>query len=284
MKYLIDSLASLYSHKLYIIFSLAYGISTLILPFGIQFLVNKLAISGLWSNIIVFIVLIIVALIISHAIKHSQMLILETLKREIFCFELEKWKRFDVSGNSIYYFEIFNLMKSFSICYANLIEMVLVTLFGLFSIITFHPYFILLVIIIVSILFYIYKSSNLEINSALKESNQKYEIFDQIILGNKLDESHFKGFLEARDEHFSFVRSNSLNVSFMSILVQSVFLILGCYLISINQLSIGQLVSAEIILTGILNSLSNLPKTIEDSNFYAVSRLKIEKALGVHHD
>ena len=284
MKYLLATLEKLFSHKTYIIYSLAYGLSTLIVPLGIQFLVNKLALSGLWSNIIIFILLIMFGLVFSQVIKHTQLILMESLKREIFCIEIERWRHFTTKNYSHYFFEIFNLIKSFSICYSNLIEILLALVFGLTAIIFFHPLFLVVAIVILLILFSIYKSSISELSYAKKESDQKYHFYDLISSPIKLTDDDIRSFLQVRDNHFKFIRFNSFKIGAMNVIVQSILLLSGCYLITINQLSVGQLVSAEIILSGILNTLSKLPKTIETANFYEVSRLKIDHALRGHHE
>ena len=157
MKHLLEIIKLLRSHKTYVYYSLAYGLSTLIVPLGVQFLVNNLALSGLWLNISAFIIFIVIGLIISQAIKHSQLILVESLQREIFCIEMENWKDFKRKDFAHYYFEVLNLLKSFSKSYSNLIELALVIIFGLSTIMMFHPMFI-------PILEEIYGQSGIRIN------------------------------------------------------------------------------------------------------------------------
>lgn len=282
MKHLLEIIKVLRSHKPYVYYSLAYGLSTLIVPLGVQFLVNNLALSGLWLNISAFIIFIVIGLGISQVIKHSQVIIVESLQREIFCIETEQWKKFSQREYSHYYFEVMNLLKSFSKSYSNLIELALVIVFGLTTIVMFHPMFLPLAIIIVLTIIQIYKSSSPALSSSIKESDQKYKLYDIIHSGRGIEEKDLCNYLEARDGHFKFIRMNSFKISALVVIVQAILLALGCYLIKINQLSVGQLVSAEIIISGIFIPLSKLPLTLEAVYDYETSKYKISKALGGH--
>ena len=280
MKHLKEIIKALRSHKPYIYYSLAYGLSTLIVPLGVQYLVNNLALSGLWLNISAFIVFIIIGLVISQVIKHSQLILVESLQREIFCIEIEPWKKFNRKEYSHYYFEVMNLLKSFSKSYSNLIELALVIIFGLSTIVMFHPMFLPIAVIIILTILQIYRSSYPALVSSIKESDEKYNIYYIVRSENQVQETDLISFLEARDNHFKFVRRNSFKISALIIVVQAILLSLGCYLIKINELSVGQLVSAEIIISGIFIPLSKLPLTLEAVYDYETSKHKIAKALG----
>lgn len=281
MKHLLEIIKLLRAHKTYVYYSLAYGLSTLIVPLGVQFLVNNLALSGLWLNITAFIIFIVIGLIASQVIKHSQLILVESLQREIFCIEINHWKNFNRKNYSHYYFEILNLLKSFSKSYSNLIELGLVMIFGLSTIIMFHPMFLPIAIIIILTIFQIYKSSSSALVSSIKESDEKYKIYDIVNSEAQILETDLRSFLEARDGHFGFIRRNSFKISALIVMVQAFLLSVGCYLIKINQLSVGQLVSAEIIISGIFIPLSKLPLTLEAVYDYETSKYKIAKAMGV---
>ena len=280
MKHLLEIIRLLRSHKPYVYYSLAYGLSTLIVPLGVQFLVNNLALSGLWLNISAFIIFIVIGLIVSQIIKHSQLIIVESLQREIFCIEINQWKNFNRKDYSHYYFEVLNLLKSFSKSYSNLIELGLVMVFGLSTIVMFHPMFLPIAIIIILTIFQIYKSSSSALVSSIKESDEKYKLYDLVHSERQIQETDLQSFLEARDGHFNFVRRNSFKISALVVIVQAILLAVGCYLIKINQLSVGQLVSAEIIISGIFIPLSKLPLTLEAVYDYETSKYKITKAMG----
>jgi hypothetical protein len=281
MKHLVFTIKSLSLHRPYVFYSLAYGLSTLIVPLGVQFLVNNLALSGIWLNISAFILFLVVGLVVSQVIRHSQLIIVEYLQREIFVKEIKLWMDFSRKDYSHYFFEINNLLKSFSKSYSNIIELSLVIFFGLITIVLFHPFFISVAVLIVLTIYQIFKSSSPALSSSIMESDEKYKLFDIIDSDSSLNELDLKRFLAARDFHFKFIRKNSFKISALIVIVQTILLAVGCYLIKINQLSVGQLVSAEIIIAGIFIPLSKLPLSLEAVYDYEASRFKIDKALGV---
>ena len=164
-----------------------------------------------------------------------------------------------------------------------MIELGLVIIFGLSTIVMFHPMFLPVAIIIILTIYQIYNSSHSALASSIKESNEKYKLFDIVNSEDPIKETDLQGFLEARDTHFDFVRKNSFKISTLIIVVQAFILLVGCYLIKNNQLSVGQLVSAEIIISGIFIPLSKLPLTLEAVYDYETSKYKIAKALGEHN-
>jgi ABC-type bacteriocin/lantibiotic exporter with double-glycine peptidase domain len=282
---IINSIRSLRWNRNYVIYSIVFGFSSLALPLGIQFLVNNLALSGIWQNTVSFLILIAVALVISQIVKHSQVILIEYIQREVFLHEIKKWKSFKDIEKTHYYFEVINSLKSFSKSYASLIEMTLVIVFGILTILTFHPVYLFLVLIIVLTFINIYKKSEKAIKSSIYESTKKYDIYHEIATGKGVNDVSVDSYLEARDDHFFFTRKNSYKISILTVCVHLIFLAIGCYLILANQLSVGQLVSAELILSGIFSSISKLPQTLESVYDYETSQYKIHYALaGNNHE
>ena len=280
---IISKMRTLRWNKIYILYSIFYGLSSLVLPLGIQFLVNNLALSGIWLNTVSFLILIGAGLVISQIIRHSQVILIEFLQREIFIQEMLKWKKFNNKEYSHYYFEVLNVLKAFSKSYTSLIEMTLVMAFGIATIIIFHPSFIILAIIIGFTVYQIYKSSENAIKNSILESNEKYHIYNEVVLGKGVSDESIDQYLGARDGHFSFTRRNSFKISLLTIFIQVILLGMGCYLIIKNQLSVGQLVSAELIISGIFVSLVKLPQTLESVYDYETSQYKIAGAMKGHH-
>jgi putative ABC transport system ATP-binding protein len=269
-------------NKSYIIYSIFFGLSTLVIPLGVQFLVNNLALSGIWLNTVSFLVIIGAALFISQVIRHSQVILNEFLQREIFLKSIESWRNFKRQGYEHYFFENINLIKAFSIAYTNLVEICLVLIFGLITIIAFHPIFFLILFILGIFIYQILNSSKQAIKTSINESNKKYEFHESLIEGRGINEELVSAYFESRDQHFGFIRKNSFKVSVLTVIVHILILTIGIYLIQMNQLSVGQLVSAEILISGILSSLVKLPKTLESIYDYETSLYKLNYALEVN--
>ena len=269
-------------NRKFIFYSAAYGVSSLIIPLGVQYLVNNLSLSAIWLNIVSFIFIVGALLVFASMVKHSQVILIESLQREIFVFEINRWKMIKTKEYAHYYFEVAGLLKSFSKAYSHLVELFLMVLFGVTTIILFHPAFIVLAIFIGLTILSIFRTFSPSIESSIIESNEKYSIFDTLSSGQVIEEAQIDAYLVAREGHFKFTRMNSFKISILAVASQVLLLGLGSYFIKNNQLSVGQLVSAEIIVSGILFSLIKLPQTLESVFDFETGQKKIAKALKGH--
>lgn len=275
---LMETLKTIRLKKKYIIFAILYGISSLIVPMATQFLVNHLAISGIMVNTLTFSVIVGIALIVAQILKYTQVLLNEFIQREIFVLEARRWYNPE-RGKAPYFFEIILLMKSFSASFTHLVELALLLFFGLLLIISFHPFFITLLLVLGGCIFFLFFSWEEAVRTSVEESNEKYRLFYKKQDQRSLCEEDLELFLEVRDKHFYFIKRNKILVGTVFVVSQLLLLGSGIYFIQKHQLSIGQLVSAEIILSGILVSLTKLPRTLESLYDFETSKIKIEYAL-----
>ena len=277
--YFIKYLKNLKLHRLYIYYAIAYGFSTLIIPLGAQFLVNNLALAGIWANIVTFVSVIGFFLVIAQILKHTEVILVEYLQREIFLTEIKRWRHLANPKYSHYYFEIYNLLKAFSKSYSNLIDIGLIATFGLLTIVVFHPAFLILPLVIALVLFLIKRSFKSAYETSILESDQKYRLYDELVADNGPCELLIHNYLDARDDHFVYIRRISFRISALHAFSQFYVLVVGCYLIQIKQLSVGQLIAAEIIISGVMAALLKLPNSLEALFDFETSHYKIEKAL-----
>lgn len=267
----------------YVFLAVLYGLSTLVIPLATQFLVNSLALSSIFANTFIFLVIVLVLLSLAQLLRYGQLVILEFIQRQLFMSHARKWEGNVNPHKSHYMLEIQTAMKSFSLAYGHLVELGLSVLFGFLVIISIHPVMIFLPIISGVSLWLMFRTWKPAVESSVEESNKKYDLVDLKFDGSPLSDADFASFLQARALHFSFVKRATINVSVSFILSQLYLLGAGILLIEVSQLSVGQLVAAEIILTGIMVSMSKLPKTMEALYDLDTSEIKLEKALGVAH-
>jgi hypothetical protein len=270
-------------NKTYIGYALAVGLTSLVIPLGTQFLVNNLALAGIWANTVSFLVIIGIILAMSQIFRHTMVILLESLQREIFTRELNRWRDLTVTKNSPYYFEIHNMLKAFSKTYVDLIDLVLVSLFGLAVVVTFHPIFLILVFFLVILGYYVRKKFRDAYATSIEESNVKYDIYFKIASGCAPSTPMTFEYLEKRDLHFRHVRRISFWLSILHAGSMFFILAVGAWLIEIDQLSVGQLVASELIIAGIMSSAQKLPNALEALYDFETSHYKINKALRGHH-
>lgn len=267
-------------NRKYILYSIFSGLTTLIIPLAVQFLVNNLVLAGIWVNTLTFILIISIGLIHTQVLRYAQVVINEFLQREIFIDEMKQWQKQGLSEKSYYYFEIIKAMKNYSGAFTDIVDIGLVLGFGLLTIIFFHPAFIVLPVILLSLLYWIYTDSKPAIETSIKESDRKYELYYMISDNQTIKDQEIDHYLEARHHHFYYIRKNTILMGMAYVTSQIFLLGAGIYFIQTNQLSVGQLVSAEIILSGIMASLQKFPKTMENLYDYETSKHKLELALG----
>lgn len=269
--------------KKYIFLAVLYGLSTLVVPLATQFLVNSLALSSIFANTFIFLVIVLVLLSLAQLLRYGQLVIMEFIQRELFVSHAMKWESKVSPDKSHYMLEIQTVMKSFSMAYGHLVELGLSVLFGFLVIISFHPVMIVLPFISGAAFWWIFKSWQPAVATSVEESTVKYYLVEKKFVGSLLSDPDLAGFLQARARHFSYVKRATVTVSVAFVLSQLYLLGTGILLIELSQLSVGQLVSAEIILTVIMVSVTKLPKTMEALYDLDTSEIKLEKALGVSH-
>lgn len=271
-------LRSLKLKRQYFFYAILYGLLSLVTPLASQFLVNQLALAGIWVNTIIFIVLLAVFLIISQFLKFGLVLLTEYIQRELFLYQGQRWVSPD-AGKAPYYFEVHALMKSFSQAFTSIVDLILLSFFGMMVVMAFHPLFISIPIIIGISFYFLFFSWKEAVRTSVAESDEKYKIFFRKQKVEQLEEGHFVEFLQARHKHFYFIMRNKIIVLTTTVLTQLIILGGGIYLIQLEQLSIGQLVSTEIILSGILASFVKFPKTLEHLYDLETSGVKLNYAL-----
>lgn len=277
--YFIQCLRGLKLKKKYIYFSVFYGLSSLIVPFAAQYLVNSLSLAGILVNTLTFSLVLGLALCVSQVLKFCQVILNEYLQREIYLNEISSWTQGVPKAKAPYFFEIMSLMKTFSASFTHVIELLLLLVFGLLVIIIFHPAFLLLALLLGGVLWLMFSSWKKAIETSLDESQAKYDLYYAIVEERILSSGDVDTYLVKRDKHFYFIKRNKLIVGITFIVSQLILFGIGIYYIQTQQLSIGQLVSAEIILAGILASLTRLPRTLEALFDFETSKIKIERAL-----
>jgi ABC-type bacteriocin/lantibiotic exporter with double-glycine peptidase domain len=268
----------------YILYSALYGLTTLIVPLAVQFLVNNLALSGLWLNIVGFIIIIGIGLTISLLLKYCQVILNEYLQRELFFYETKRWKKNIPEAKRMYFVEIFFGLKSYSKSFTTFVDIVLTTAFGLLMIVTFHPAFLILPLIIGVTLYQIHLSTMPAVQTSIHESDEKYHLYQMAFSDESHENEDINAYLSARNDHFNFIRMNTIKISILFVLCQIALLGGGTWMVQSEQLSIGQLVSAEIIFSGIMVSLNKLPSALEGFYDYETSIYKLMKAKGEVHE
>lgn len=276
--FFIQLLRTLELKRQYFLYAIIYGLLSLVTPLASQFLVNQLALAGIWVNTLSFILLLATFLVITQLLKFGLVVLTEFIQRELFVSQGHRWTKAD-AGKAPYYFEVHNLMKSFSLAFTSFVDFALLCIFGMFVVMAFHPLFISIPVIIGIAFYSLFFSWDEAVRTSVAESDEKYRIYYLKEKNSSLKEEQFIDFLRARHRHFYFTVRNKIIVLTTTVITQLITLGGGIYLIQLEELSIGQLVSTEIIVSGILAVFVKFPKTVEDLYDLETSRVKLNYAL-----
>lgn len=256
-----------------------YGLSTLLIPFSTQFLVNNLALTGLWVSTFTFLAVIGSFLLISLFVKYLQYILLEYIQRSLLFRQLAEWQRkVDLEDReSPYYFENFAMLKSFSTIVSSGIDLGLKAFFGGLALVFIHPGFLILWVVFISFIILIRRVGKAGITSSIEESNAKYNLYYRMMeYSHRKNADAITDVFRARHSHFMVVKKQTRLVFASHFSVQMILLVWGIYLVQLAQLSIGQFVSAEIIVSGIYISFLNFPKILESFYDFETSCQKLD--------
>ncbi len=268
------------------------GIVNLSLPLGIQAIINYLQTGEMTSAWVVLVCFVLTGIAITGMLQVLQLRIVENIQQDIFAssafefayripkisfLQLDKIHAPELMNR---FFDTLTIQKGMPKILIDFSLASFQIIFGLMLLAIYSPYFIILGVLLVFILWLIFRFTGPKgLETSLKESKYKYQIahwLEEIarVNGsfkinpssdfhlNKTDETTYK-YLSAREKHFKVLLNQyRLFISF-KVLVAAGLLILGSFLVFQEQMNIGQFVAAEIIIILIINSVEKMLRVID---------------------
>jgi len=280
-----------------LVYSVVIGFLSLSIPIAVQNLVNSVAFGSVLLPIFTLSVMVFVGLGFSGVLKLAQRHVVEWLTLKVFYRTTRQLgehipnlqeEALDATYDQTYfsrYLELFSVQKNLSMLIIAVLEFILVVGSGMLIVALYHPAFLLFDFLLIASLYLVIGVIGREgLRTKLNESDKKYEIATWIMglsrpavalrgshgaeLAAQRTEALSQQFIDARGRHFAVIIRQHAGFLLISIFASTLLLGVGGVLVFKNQLSLGQLVAAEIILAGVLASISNLDKIIE--NFYSI--------------
>lgn len=277
------------SKLLYLIlfYALVYGAIGLVLPLGIQAIINFILAGRVSSSWFLLIVIITFGLTLSGLVQIAQLKLVERLQQRIFAkssfelavripkIKLEAMEERYAPEFINQFFDTVNLQKGMAKLVVEYPTSMLQVLFGLILISVYHPYFMFFSIIVVIVIWAMFKFTGPQgIESSLQESTKKY------IVAHWLEElartmGTFKlagvtnlpllkvdrliiGYLHYRQKHFAVLLTQYKVMIVFKISTTIALLVVGSLLLIDNQISLGQFVAAEIVIILIIGAVEKL--------------------------
>jgi putative ABC transport system ATP-binding protein len=278
-----------------LVFALCVGLLSIVAPAAIETLVNTVAFGVLLWPVIALALVMLTLLIISAALKSLQILVSEYLQRRLFVRYAERFSaRFSRADVSTFegrnagdlanrFFEVSSVQKALAGLLVDGVGIVMITLVGLVLLSCYHPYLLTFaVILVVAVIGVTLVLGRGGVSSSIEESYAKFDLAGWLgeiartpslfrtgamqELAINRARSHTASYVDARKTHFRVVWRQTLFVIFLEAVASTLLLGLGGWLVINRQLTLGQLVASELIVTLVLAALAKSGKHLE--SFY----------------
>jgi ABC-type bacteriocin/lantibiotic exporter with double-glycine peptidase domain len=270
-----------------IFYAIFAGLVSLSLPLGIQAIINLIQAGQVSISWIVLVVIVVIGVALVGILSLMQLRITENLQQKIFVrssFEFS-YRLPKIKFEELYnqyppelanrFFDTISIQKGTSKLLIDFSTALLQILFGIILLSLYHPFFIFFGILLIVLLYSIFKFSyNPGLSSSMKESKYKYKVaswLQEIARNNfsfrKQDNFDFAlnknnilvdEYLNYREKHFKVIKRQFSQLIVFKVIITACLLLIGGYLVLNQKMNIGQFVAAEIIILLVLNSVEKL--------------------------
>ena len=275
-----------------VLFATAVGILSLVAPAAIEALVNTVQFGVQLWPVLVLAGVMFGFLVLAAALRALQLLVVECLQRRLFVrtaadfadhFARAEIGAFDGTNPTNVvnrFFEVASAQKSFATLLIDGVGIVMITIVGLVVLAFYHPYLLTFAIVTATlVVFMLFVLGMGGVRSSIAESYAKFDMaawLEEIAKcprtfrygrGGELAYSRAEAlageYVAARRRHFRVVWRQTLFALLLEAVGSTVLLGLGGWLVINRQLTLGQLVASELIVTLVLTALSKIGKYVE---------------------
>lgn len=302
-----------------LLISLFINLLALVVPVAAQILVNMIAFTKLMQPVLTISIIVFIVMIGVGLLNVWLAIIIETLQQKLVvkvgldlayrlpkldCNELSNINRSHGPDLVNRFFDLIAVKKALSKLMVYGVNLVLQVLMGMTLLLFYHPLLLAFNIILLGALaLALYFPYHTALKTAHEECSRKHEIaawLQEILkneplfkLGNNSEyalqetDRRLVNFLKTRNLHFRALLEHLSSLYFISAMAGGLLLGLGGYLVINNQLSLGQLVAAEIVLGALIYAFDQISALLSDyydlragtDEVDAVMALPIEKSI-----
>lgn len=274
-------------YKVVLIYSLAISLLTLAVPISLQLLVDTVANIALVRAVVLISVLLFALLLISGVMYALRAYAMEIFTRKLYArvsseiamtamlAESDYFEEYQKSDLFNRYFDILTLKKTVPNILTNGFTLILQLMIGFTVVSFYHFYFFIFCMVLISLIWLIWRIWGWSsINTAFRLSESKYQTAAwlqslavtneayrtslnpsyPIVETDRLVNEH----IDCQKKHFRNTYSQLLSFLFLYALASAVLLGMGGWLVIVGQLTLGQLVAAELIMSAIFVGLPQL--------------------------
>jgi len=268
------------------------GVVNLTLPLGIQAIINYIQTGEMTSSWVVLVFFVLSGIAVTGILQVLQLRIVENIQQDLFTrsafefayripkitfFQLDKIHAPELVNR---FFDTITIQKGLPKILIDFSLAVFQIVFGLILLTVYSPYFIILGIALILILYLIFQITGPKgLQTSLKESKSKYQLahwLEEIARSNRSfkiyadNKFHLNKtdditgqYLKYRENHFGVLINQFRWFIGFKVFVAAGLLLLGGYLVFQEQMDIGQFVAAEIIIILIIASVEKVIRIID---------------------
>lgn len=275
-----------------VVYSVLIGLLTLVVPVAVQSMVNTLAFGNALQPLVVLTLFVFVALIVSMGMNTARAKVVEIVQRSIFARVATDvtWRLLHVRASAFdryhgpelvnRFFDTVTVQKSASLLLIDGLSIAMQTAVSMILLALYHPWLLAYdVLLVVAMGIIVVLLGRGAIKTSISESKAKYELeawLEQLaakLVTFKSDGGHayamhrshalLEDYLHYRDTHFRIVLRQIVGSFALQALASASLLGIGGWLVIERQLTLGQLVAAEIIVAGMMSSFTKFGKQVE---------------------
>jgi ABC-type bacteriocin/lantibiotic exporter with double-glycine peptidase domain len=275
-----------------VVYSVAIGLLSLVLPVTIQSLVNTVAFGSVLQPVLVLTMLVTAALIGSAILTVLRFIVLEIMQRHIFVRHasevLDNLLRFRVEAMDQQhapelvnrFLDVTTVQKSATILVVDGLTVLMQTLVGVALLAAYHPYLLVFDIgLIAAIVFILFALGRKAVRTSIGESRAKYDVVAWLeevarhsvalrsVSGARLALDRTNDlvtlWLRDRERHFRILLRQVIGTQMLQAIALSSLLGIGGYLVISGELTLGQLVAAELVVSVAVSSFAKFSKSLE---------------------
>lgn len=275
-----------------LIYGIGVGVLSLAVPVGVQTLVNTVNFGSVNQPVLFLVLAVFLGLAAAAFLRGVQIVMVELLQKRFFAtvaLELAyRIPRVKLDGKSVgrfpelvnRFFDVLTVQKSGATLLLEGFALALQITLGLL-LLAFYHWFLLAfaIVLITSVTVILFVLGRGAVGTSIEESVQKYRVAawleelaarpllfrsrDARELALRRADEVVGSYLTARSNHFRILIRQVIGSLALQATASSVLLGIGAWLVVRNQLTLGQLVAAEIVVTTALGSLAKFQKHLE---------------------
>ncbi len=274
------------------IYSAVIGLFSLVVPIAVQLLVNTIAFGSLLQPLVVLMLVVFVALGFSTALNALRTGVVEIIQRSIFArvatdvtwrllrVRAEAFDRYHGPELVNRFFDTVTVQKSAALLLIDGLSIVMQTAIGMILLAVYHPFLLAFdVFLVAAMLFIVFVLGRGAVTTAIKESKAKYALeawLEQIAahlatfksagapaFAAERSRRLLEDYLEYRSKHFKILVRQVFGSFALQATASSALLGIGGFLVIDRQLTLGQLVASELVVTLMMSAFTKFGKQLE---------------------